>query len=704
MKDFNKIFKAQSVAIIGASSRKGSIGNTLVLNLKNNFKGKIYPVNLKEGKIENLKAYSFLSKIKKKIDLMLVAVPAQVVPDVLEEGGRLGIKGAIVISAGFKEVGKLELDNKLKEICKKYDITLIGPNCLGVLNPYNNFNASFAAQDALLGKTAFISQSGAICTAVLDSAEKLGIGFSKFVSVGNKSIINESDLFEYLAIDKETKIVAVYAEELAEPERIIKASKKLKEAGKPLIILKAGRSSIGGKSAASHTGALAGEDKIYEALFRQAGIIRADKIEELFDFIKIFSSEITKNISKKRSYKNLVIITNAGGPAVVAADALEGANLNLASLSLKAKESLKKVLPATAHSDNPIDVLGDALASHYKDALQIVLSDEKVDSVLVILTPQAVTEIEKTAKVIVEAKKKYNKTIVPIFMGETMVSSARKIFVGNSLANYSFPEDGIKALGVLNKWVESYSEKSETLELNLKNINKVKVERIINLAKKKGQKTFSEFEALEIIKAYGLKTLKSYLAKNLEEVELIAKKINKDLVLKISSNDILHKSDVGGIMLNVLPNEAGQRFKELMARVSKKKPRAKIDGVLITEMIQDDGLEMILGAFKDPALGSAIMLGLGGVFVEIFKDVSFGLNPLKKSDVYKMIAELKSKKLLAGARNSGVKDEEALVDSILRLAKLIKDFPEIFELDINPILVLKKGRGVKVLDARVIIC
>ena len=704
MKDFNKIFKTQSVAIIGASNKKGSIGNTLVLNLKNSFKGKIYPVNLKEKQIENLKAYSSLSGIKKKVDLMLIAVPAQVVPDILEEGGRLGIKGAVVISAGFKEVGNLELDNKLKEICKKYNITLIGPNCLGVLNSYNNLNASFAAQNARSGKTAFISQSGAVCTAVLDSAEKLGIGFSKFVSVGNKSMTNEADLFEYLAADKETEIVAVYAEELSEPERIIKVAKKLKEAGKALIILKAGRSLVAAKSAASHTGALAGEDKVYEALFRQAGIIRADKIEELFDFIKIFSAEISQKISTKKSYKNLAIITNAGGPGVVAVDSLERANLNLVSLSIKTKESLKKILKAAANINNPIDILGDALAMDYKGALQAVLSDEKVDSVLVILTPQAVTEIEKTAKVIIEAKKKYNKIIVAVFMGEAMVNSARKLFSANSLVSYSFPEDAVKALGALNKWAEFYSKKTDDLEASFKNINQKKLEKIFLEARKRGQKAFPEFEALEILKTYGFKTLKIYLAKSSKEAELIAKKINKDLVLKISSADILHKSDAGGIMLNVLPTEAGKKFKELIARVSKKKPKAKIEGVLITEMIKEEGLEMILGAFKDPALGSTIMLGLGGIFVEVFKDVSFGLNPLRREDVYKMIEELKSKKLLAGARNSSAKDEKALVDSVLRLVKLIKDFPEILELDINPLLVLRKGKGAIVLDARMIIC
>lgn len=704
MKDFDKIFKAKSVAIVGASNKKGSIGNTLVLNLKNSFKGKIYPVNLKEARIEGLKVYASLSAIKRPVDLMLIAVPAKIVPDILEEGGRLGIKGAIVISAGFKEVGNFELDNKLKEVCRKYNITLIGPNCLGILNPDNNLNASFAAQDALPGKTAFISQSGAVCTAILDSAEKLGIGFSKFLSVGNKSMSNEADLFEYLAIDKETKIVAVYAEELSGPERIIKAAKKLKEAGKPLIVLKAGRSLVGAKSAASHTGALAGEDKVYQALFRQAGIIRADKIEELFDFIKIFSSEITEKKAKKKNYKNLAIITNAGGPGVIAVDALEEANLNLASLSFKTKEALKKILPSSANTNNPVDVLGDALALHYQGALEAVLNDEKVDSVLVILTPQAVTEVEKTARVIIEARKKSNKTVVAVFMGETMVSSARKLFSENYLANYSFPEDGIKALGVLNKFSEFYQEKSDSSEINFKNINKKKVEKIFSQAKKRGQKVFPEFEALEILKAYGFKTLKSYLAKNSAEAKLIAKKINKNLVLKISSSDILHKSDVGGIILDVLPSEAGKSFEELIKRVARKKPKAKIDGVLITEMIKEEGLEMILGAFKDPALGSAIMLGLGGVFVEIFKDVSFGLNPLRRSDVYKMIGELKSKKLLAGARGSEVKDKEALIDSVLRLAKLIEDFPEILELDINPLLVLKKGRGLRVLDGRVIIC
>lgn len=713
MKDFNKIFKAKSVAIIGASNRKGSIGHTLVLNLKNSFKGKIYPVNLKEKKVAGLKAYSSLSEIKSSVDLMLIAVPAKIVPSILEEGGRLKIKGAIVISAGFKEVGDFELEDRLQEICRKYKITLIGPNCLGVLNPYNNLNASFSAQDAPLGKTAFISQSGAVCTAVLDSAEKLGIGFSKFISVGNKSLVSEADLFEYLASDKETEIVAVYAEELSEPERIIKATKKLVKAGKPVIILKSGSSKIGALSASSHTGALAGDDKIYSALFRQAGIIRVEKVEELFNFIKIFAAEIkagtikkgvfSRKLSNKKSFNKIAIITNAGGPGVIAVDEVEKNGLDLATISKMTKEKLKKFLPIASNLNNPIDILGDALSDRYEFTLNNVLSDSFVDSVLVVLTPQSVTEINKTAEAIVRLRAKFKKPVVAVFMGEDKIALARKIFKANSLAFYSFPEDGIKALGVLNKWGQISSEKPEEKEIVFKDIDKKKVEKIFSEAKKNKQKAFQEFFALDILKAYGFKTLKSYLVKSPDEAKSIAKKINKNLVLKISSIDILHKSDAGGIMLNVIPEEVGEKYQELLKRVLKNKPKAKIDGVLITEMIKEEGIEMILGVSKDPALGSAIMLGLGGIYVEIFKDASFGLNPLKKSDVKKMIEELKSVKLLDGARGKGEKDKEALTYNVLRLAKLVQDFPEISELDINPLLVLNKGKGSLVLDGRVIL-
>ena len=697
MNNFAKIFQPKSVALIGASNKPKSIGNSLMLNLQSNFTGKIYPINLKEKKVSGLKAYASLSDVKEAVDLMIIAVPAKIVPQILNEGGSLGIKGAIIISAGFKEIGNIELEEELKAICKKYQITLIGPNCLGVLNPHFGLNASFAAYNATLGDIAFISQSGAICTAILDSATKLGLGFSKFISVGNKAMVDEVALFDYLAQDKQTKVIAVYAEHLNNPELFIKAIKKLRAVSKPVIILKAGRSQAGAKASASHTGALAGEDIIYQALFNQAGVIRAEKVDDLFDYLKIFKNN---NLGPA---KKIAIITNAGGPGVIAVDILSSIDLELATLSKKTVLELKKVLPVAASTNNPVDILGDAGSDRYESALNLVLKDSLVQAALVILSPQATTDINASAEAIIRAKKKFKKPIAAVFMGNEMVSQAIKKLTDNLVAVYSFPESGIKALKALNDFDTLTKEKIDKRKVDLGKIDKQKVKDIFFQAQKEGRKNFSEITALEILQAYNFPTLKSYLAKTKEEAMMIAKKIAKPLVLKISSDDILHKTDVGGIMLNVMPAEAADKFTEMIKAVKKNKPQAKIDGILMVEMQQNNGQEMILGSFRDNALGQTIMLGLGGVYVEVFKDVSFAFNPLSRKEAIAMISRLKANKLLSGFRGSLARDKEALIENILRLAKLVSDFPEIKELDINPLLVLNKGEGIKVLDARIVI-
>lgn len=693
--NFDKLFKPASVAVVGASNQEGSIGQALMMNLKQSFGGKLYPVNLKSKKVAGLKAYTSISEIKQKVDLLVVAVPATIVPNILKEAGSLGIKAAVVISAGFKESGNFKLEQEIFDICQKYNISMIGPNCLGLLNPHIGLNASFAAKNAKQGNIAFISQSGAICTAILDSAEKYDLGFSKFVSVGNKTVIDEVQLFEYLAKDKETKFVAVYAEQLTNAKNIISAVDKLKKAGKPVIVLKAGKSEAASKAATSHTGALAGKDVVYEALFRQAGIIRASSVEEFFNYLKIFSN------NDIASAKKLAIITNAGGPGVLATDAASAEAMFLASLSQKSKAMLAKSLPAAASLNNPIDLLGDARADRYKVALQVAMSDNNVESVVLILTPQSNTEVEAVAQEVIAFKKKSKKPIAAVFMGEAMVAKAINILRNNSVATFSFPEDAVKALGALASFYENKKQKKLKKLDSFKNINKDKVAKIIAQAKKLGIKAFPEAEAIEILKAYGFPVLKGELAVNQAQAIKIAKRINKDLVLKIVSRDILHKSDVGGIMLGIKPTEAGQKFTQMMREVKKNKPQAKIDGILIVEMIKDEGVEMILGSFSDPALGPAIMVGLGGIYVEALQDVSFGVLPLYFDDAKSMLENLKSVKILNGTRGEKAKDKNALIENILRLSALLNDFPEIKELDINPLLLMDKG--LKVLDARIII-
>ena len=698
MPNLDFVFKPSSVAIVGASTKIGSVGNDIVKNLSQGFAGSVYPVNPKAEELYGLKCYPSLTTIGAKVDLMVIVVPAAIVPTVLEEGGALGIKGAIIISAGFKEMGNVKLEKTVEDICVKYDIALIGPNCLGIINPSLKLNASFAAFSPTVGNVAFISQSGALCTAILDCATSMGIGFSKFISVGNKAVLDEAAILDYLERDDDTDVVAMYAEQLAEPERLMAKIKDMSHDAKPtpVVVLKSGKTSAGAGASASHTGALAGNDAAYAALFRQSGIIRANTSEELFDYIKVFSA------NKVKSAARLAIITNAGGPGVLAIDATVAAGLSVAVLDESTKEALALALPKEANIHNPIDVLGDAKADRFEAAISAALSDSNVDAAVVILTPQSMTEVAATAQVIIKARDKYQKPITAAFMGQELVAPGLEILKDNKIAAYSYPESAIKSLSVLEKFYQdAQSEIEEFPELN--DVDKDAVTKIFAHAKENGIHAFPEATALAVLEAYKLPVLVSRIAHSREEAETIAKEIGKTMVLKIVSQDILHKSDAGGIMLHINPEEAGAKFEELMTRVAANRPEAKLEGVLLVEMITEPGVELILGSIQDPSLGDAIMLGLGGTFVEIIKDVVFGLNPLTRSDVSRMINSLKSKKILEGARGAKPSDKEAVIDCVLRLAKLLKDFPEIKEMDINPLFVLEAGKGAKVLDARIVI-
>jgi acetyl coenzyme A synthetase (ADP forming)-like protein len=698
MSNLDFIFKPNSVAIVGASTKEGSVGNDIVKNLSQGFLGKVYPVNPKAEELYGLKCYPSLESIGSVVDLMVIVVPAAAVPGVLEEGGALGVKGAIIISAGFKEIGNIDLENSVKEICNKYDIALIGPNCLGIINPSLKLNASFAAFSPNSGNVAFISQSGALCTAILDCATTMGIGFSKFISVGNKAVLDETAILDYLEKDTDTNVVAMYAEQLAEPQKLMAKIKEMSHDEKPtpVVVLKSGKTSAGAGASASHTGALAGNDAAYAALFRQSGIIRANSSEELFDYIKIFSANEIKSAAR------LAIITNAGGPGVLAIDATVENGLTVASLSEETKNILAASLPAAANIHNPIDVLGDARADRFKVAIDATLADSNVDAAVVILTPQSTTEVIETAQAIVAARDLYKKPIVAAFMGQELVNPGLEILKDNKIAAYSYPESAIKSLGVLEKFYQDTKTEIEEAH-EFSDVDREAVVKIFTEAKASGINSFPEASALAVLEAYKLPVLASQVAHNKEEAETIAKEIGKKMVIKIVSPDILHKSDAGGIMLHVTPEEAGVKFEEMMERVAVNRPEAKLEGVLLVEMITDSGTEMILGSVQDPSLGDTIMLGLGGIYVEIIKDVIFGLNPLTRSDVFKMIGSLKSKKVLEGARGTKVADKEALVESVLRLAQLLRDFPEIKEMDINPLLVLEEGKGAKVLDARIVI-
>lgn len=675
-------FKPESVALIGASTNPEKLGFKILKNLiEGGFKGKIYPVNPKGENILNLKCYKSISEIPYFVELAIIVVPAEFVCDIAEECGKKGVKGLIVISAGFKEIGEegKKREEKLKEIIKKYGVRLIGPNCLGIIDTRNKLNASFAFEMPPEGKISFITQSGALGTAILDWAIKENVGLSKFVSFGNKADVNEIDLIEELKDDEDTNVILLYLEGVSEGRKLIEVARKT-ISKKPIIIVKAGKTESGAKSASSHTGSLAGSDIAFNSAVKQSGIIRANTVEELFDYALIFSYQpILKG-------NRIAIITNAGGPSVMAVDMIEEKGLLLSRFSEKTINLLKKYLPPVSSINNPVDILGDAKADRYEKAIEAVLSDENVDGIIVILTPQIVTQPYETAQSIVRTSKKYEKCVISCFMGGKRVEEGIKILKENGIPNYPTPERAVIAL----KGMDDYRRFRES---NLKgrfiefDVNKEKVREKIENLKRSKTKIIGDIEGREILFLYGINVVSSFIAKNEEECENFLKRNEGKFVMKLISPDIIHKTEAGGVKIGIKsPEEAKKAFKEIIDSARKYKPDAKIVGVQIQKMIEK-GIEVIIGVSKDVQFGHLIMFGLGGIYVEILKDVSFRIAPLTDIDADEMVNEIKSAKILKGYRNIPECNTEKIKETILKISQLVCDFPEIKEMDINPLIV-----------------
>lgn len=695
--NFDSLFSPKSIAIIGASRREKTVGNDIVKNLATQgYAGEIYPVNPSADELYGKKVYHSIDEVPGDIELAVIAIPSKFVPATIEElAKKKNTKAAIVISAGFKEMGNVELEEELKAVCEKNNVTLVGPNCLGAINADIKMNASFAVLMPEAGNIAFMSQSGALCTAVLDYAQALGIGFSKFVSIGNKAAVDELDLIKYLAQDDQTKVILMYAEGLNDAQAFIETLKEINRGPnpKPVIILKSGRTAEGAGAIASHTGSLAGGDAAYEALFAQAGMIRANSIEELFNLAQIFSKNDLNNV------ENVTIITNAGGPGVLTTDEVISSGLKLTKLSEKTEAALKEFLPVAANTHNPVDILGDALADRYEKTLEVIGQDENTDAILLILTPQSMTEIDATAKAVIAAKKTTDKPMAVCFMGEPTVESGVELMRQAGITTTTFPEPAAKGLSILNKFSQWVKVRDDEV-LHYSDVDHDKVAKIFAEAKKNNKTSFPEAEAVEILKVYNFPVLQAEIASSPEEAEKIAKKFGTKLAMKIVSQDILHKSDVGGVRLNVTAKDAAEQYQDMLKTVAKNKPQAKLDGALMMEMAPK-GTEVILGVMKDPSLGTMVMFGLGGIYVEVLKDVSFSIAPITRKDAERMIDSLRSKAIFEGVRGEKPADREALIETLGRLSQLVSDFPEIKELDVNPLLALPSGA--KVLDARIVI-
>ncbi len=693
-------FSPKSIAVIGASEKPG-VGKTIFTNIAKHFKGKIYPVTPSNATVGGLTAYKSVTDIPDTVDLAVVAAPSRFTPAVMEEVGKKGIKGAIIVSAGFKEVDEAgaKLEKEVGEIAKKYGIRVIGPNCLGImsLSGNNMMNSTFLKITPKHGGIALVSQSGAICAATVEDAEAQDIGFSKVISMGNKVDMDESDILELLAEDDDTRVIVMYLEDIRSARRFMEIAKRITtEKKKPIIVLKSGRTAEGAKAAASHTGALGGSDANYEAAFAQCGVIRVDTMGELFDLATAFSKQ-------QLPAGGVVIVSNAGGPAIISTDACSKYGLKMADIS-SIKDAISQVIPAYGSPRNPVDIVGDADFNRFEKVLQLVLAHPNVGSVVTMCTPSATLNYDDLARTLVKMSKQFpEKTMLASLMGLAEGVENRAIMSEGGVPYYLYAEPAIRTLKSIydfKDWVDSSSAKAGKLSF-AKDMNKVK--EIFASVRQQGRNNLLEEEGYEVLRAYGFPTPKSILGATEDECVKAAREIGYPVVMKIASPDIIHKSDAGGVKVGVKnDDELRGAFKAIMESAKKYKADARIKGVLVQEMVKS-AKETILGASQDPTFGPVIMFGLGGIYVEVLKDVVFRIAPIDEREAARMVGSIKTIKLLQGVRGERPSDQKAIADCLQRLSALVTDYPEIKEFDINPLLVLEEGKGARVVDARIIL-
>jgi acetyl coenzyme A synthetase (ADP forming)-like protein len=693
----DEFFKPGSVAVVGASRDPNKLGYQVVANLLDGgFPGRILPINPKAEVIRGLRAYASILDVLDAVDLAVIVIPHAYVASALEECGRKGVRAAIVISAGFREAGRegLEEELKLVEIARTHGMRLVGPNCLGVIDTSTPLNASFSAGMPPSGPAAFMSQSGALGTAVLDLALAGRVGFSKFISLGNKADVSETDLLRALEDDEETRVILIYVEGLPDGQEFIRVARRVTRK-KPVVAIKSGVTKSGSRAVSSHTGSLAGSEAAYRAAFRQAGVIRAPSMQSLFDYAQAFAYQPLPEGSR------IAIVTNAGGPGILATDALERAGLEMAKLSSKATASLSSFLPSAASTANPVDVLGDAKAERYERALEIVVDEPGVDGLIVVVTPQAVTEIAETARAVGRISKRSRKPILGCFMGEARIAPGVEILREYGVPNYGFPERAADALEAMTSHVR---EKARPLDaLVTYDVDREPVRQLFARVKGEGRVSIGDAEAWDILNAYGFSIPKSSLARTAEEAVTSAEDIGYPVVLKITSPDILHKTDVGGVKVGLTKaSDVRDAFDLMVYRAKRYMPQADVWGCQVQQMLAGRH-EILLGMSRDPQFGPLVAFGLGGIYVEVLKDVSFRVAPFGRREAEDMIREIATYPLLEGVRGQPPADTEAVIDALLRISQLVTDFPEIAELDVNPLMVFEQGRGAMAVDMRLVL-
>ena len=701
--NLDKIFKPRVVAIIGATDTEGSVGNAVATNFARGvFEGKYYFVNNHKTELFGSKAYPTIGAVPETVDLAIIATPAKTVPGVVEECGKAGVKGIVILSAGFKETGPAgkALEDEVLRIAAPYGIRIVGPNCLGVMRPATRLNGTFLSKVPKPGTVAFLSQSGALGSAILDTAIHENVGFSTFVSVGSMIDVDFGDLIDYFGSDPHTRSILMYIEGVTNARRFMSAARHFART-KPIVVVKAGRFRESAKAVASHTGSLSGEDAIYDAAFKRAGIVRVDEIADLFNAAEVLSTQPLPPGPR------LAIITNAGGPGIMTTDALLARGGKLAELSPKTMERLNAALPPFWSHGNPIDLIGDAGPDRYRAALEACLDDDNVDGILLLLTVQAMINPLSVAEAVVDvlqAKTYQTKTILASFMGRSRVTDANAFFASHNIPTYSSPEEAVKTYLTMYQYRRNIALLYETPE-------EVPVDSapprrpisvILQKAAKEDREVLTEEEAKRLLKYYGFPVVATETAATADEAAAKARHFGFPVVLKILSPDIVHKSEAGGVVLDIGSEEEVRRqFDVLVARAKAYNPNAQVLGVTVQPMIPKGGHELIVGGKADPLFGPTVLIGMGGVGVELYRDSAVGIPPLNTTLIRRMLEETKVYQLLKGYRNQPAANLELLEKTLLLFSQLLVDFPQIKEIDINPLLV--NETKVHILDARIFV-
>jgi len=694
----DQFFNPGSIALIGATPNTGKIGHTLLQNLLrfSSLAGdaarakKLYAVNPKYEELLGIPCYPSVTQIPDRVDLAIIAIPADSVPSVLAECGKAGITHVLVISAGFKETGRdgAILEAELVRLSAQYRLQLIGPNCLGIISTQAGLNATFGRVMPAPGRIAFLSQSGAFILAVIDWAARAGVGFSKVVSLGNKAVLDESAFIEYLAADDATDVIALYLEDVRDGRRFMEVVRAATRR-KPVVVMKSGKTEAGAKAASSHTGSLAGSVEAYRTAFQQAGMVEASSIEDLFDFAQILArvSSITGG---------LAIVTNSGGPGVMAADALEEFGLTLAALKRETVQQLCTLELANFY--NPIDIRGDADSEKFGRALEVVAADEGVGAVIAILSPTAPINFEKAGEYVLRVNAR--KPVIPVFMGGDTVGETVNRLKQQGIANYFDPVRAIRAFSAVRAYTEGRAKIHNAppripVEPGVK-------EQVLELQEHADARMGLGSGGFRILEAYGIPVVPYGTAVTADEALAIADTIGYPVALKVISPDIMHKTDVGGVKLGVQREAVVTTFFELLQRAERYTSARRLEGVLVQQMV-DGGREVIIGMKRDPCFGPVLMFGLGGIYVEIFKDVSFGIAPLSEQEAGEMIKKVKAYRILRGTRGEAMSDLDSLVDVLLRFSQLCTETPELLEVDLNPVKVFERGKGCTVLDVKMVV-